>query len=235
AVQNAPNEQCTEILLEYIWTMQRAFVVNQTPEFLHILDILSSIQISDRSGEEYPALIPSQVTINNDASCMLHGISRDMRFALVLPDGGAGYAAMLKKPEEYIRLFTLLAKPHVLDMLIDIDMRSPEEHFTARLAAERLGISPQEAEEILDELSGCLMVNKLEVADASETLGVYQKNEEINLHVFLFFCGQLMHSVETIQCGINLRKKPVFHARPGSGSLTPEWNTKKEEEHLNEA
>lgn len=230
AIRSAPKESCMDTLLEYSWIMQRASIVNHTPTILHVTDMLSSVSVVDRSNEKTPDLVPCQITLNNNAGYLLHGTVTDMPFSLIFPESEKGYAAMLKRPEEYIRLFALLAKPNYLTMLIDIDTHTPEEHFTARLAAARLHISQEEAAEILDDLSRHMMVKKLEVADETGNLSVYQKDRGINLHIFLFFCGQLMRSVNTIEMSVDLRDKPVFCSSPGTGSLTPEWATKKEDE-----
>lgn len=223
AIQNAPKERCMEELLEYSWVMQRACIINQSPECVYASDMLSSLAVSDRGAQENPEHIPSQLGINIDAGFMMQGLVKDMRFSLVLPEAEQGYAAMLKRPEEYVRLFQLLAKPHYLDMLIDIDMRPPQEHFTASLAAARLGIPESLAQEILDELTLHRMVLKLNVADVGGTLSVYQKEPQINLLAFLFFCSQLMRCIGSVDMCIDLRQKPIFSAVPGTGSLVAEW------------
>lgn len=229
AILNTPKEHCMGTLLEYSWIMQRASVINNAPSFLHATDMLSSVQVVDRSGEGTPDVVPRQITLNNNMGYTLYGLVSDMRFSLILPESEKGYAAMLKRPDEYVRLFSLLAKPHYLDMLIDIDTRTPEEHFTARLAASRLNISPEEASEILDDLSRHMMVKKLKVADETGNLNVYQKDMNIHLHIFLFFCEQIMQSVNSLTMTVDLRDKPVFQSSPGTGSLTPEWVNKNQE------
>ncbi len=223
AIQNEPKESCIEKVLEYNWIMQRASITSQSQEYQFASTMLSSLEISDRSAQENPEHIPGQIVINTDSCCMLQGLARDMRFSVVLPESEGGYASMLKRPGEYVRLFQLLAKPHYLDMLIDIDMRPQTEYFTASLAASKLGIPDALAQEILDELTLHQMVVKLNVTDAAGTLCVYQKNPQINLLVFLFFCGQLMRCVESVDMCADLRQKPIFTEVPGTGSLVAGW------------
>lgn len=234
SIVSAPKEHCVEQILDYIWTMQQASVINNMPKLHSTSDIFSSIQLTDRSGEEHPEQFPEQMIINSNMGSMLYGLTKDMRFAVVLPECGNGYAGMLKNPDAYVRLFKLLSKPRYLDMLIDIDMRSPEEHFTPRLAASRLGITEAEALTILEELYEHLMVKRLELADVDGTVRIYQKEPTNTLHIFLFFCGQIMNSTETMDMCADLRKKPVFDAVPGTKCLTPEWITRNMEVSENE-
>lgn len=222
---NAPGKSGMEELLEYVWIMQRAYIANQSPEYSYISDMLSSISVADRSMEKVPEQTPAQIAIHDDRGCMLQGLAKDIRFSLILSEADGGYAAILKKPGEYVRLFQLLARPHYLEMLIDIDMRPQGEYFTASLAASRIGIPEEAAQEILDELTLRRMVLKLNVADAVGTICVYQKDNQINLPVFLFFCGQLMRCADSVDMCINLRKKPNFTDLPGTGSLVADWKT----------
>lgn len=222
---NAPGKRGMEELLEYVWIMQCAYIANQSPEYSYVSDMLSSITVADRSMEKVPEQTPAQIAIHDDRGCMLQGLAKDIRFSLILSESDDGYAAMLKKPGEYVRLFQLLAKPHYLEMLIDIDMRPQGEYFTASLAASRIGIPEEAAQEILDELTLRRMILKLNVADAAGTICVYQKDSQINLPVFLFFCGQLMRCADSVDMCINLRKKPNFTDLPGTGSLVADWKT----------
>ena len=224
-----PKEHCMEEMLRYIRVMQQTVFLNHTPELGSVLEMLPG-EVMDRSAEELSGMIPPQMVLNDEQGCMLYGMVKDLQFALVFPEPEGGWASALKQPEEYMRLFALLAKPHYLDMLIDMDMRGADEHFTVRLAAVRLGISEEEAEEILKELTKYMMAERLTVADENGTLAIYRKGMETNLVVFLLFCGEMMHSSGAVYINTNIRKKPMLMERPGTGSLMPKWTIREEEE-----
>lgn len=166
-IRNAPQEECIDLLLEYVWAMQQAAQINGMPEIEPAYTMLS-VEVVDRSQDENPWLIPSSILLCDERSCMLHGLVKDKRFAAILPEPEGGFEATLKHPEEYVRLFELLAKPHYLDMLIDVNRRKPKEYFTVRSAAVRLNIPEEEAKSILEELEHHMMLDGMEVADEED-------------------------------------------------------------------
>lgn len=219
---HTPKEHCMEEMLEYIRIMQQTAFVNHTPELYSVFELLS-LQVKDRSAEEHPEQIPSRMILNNEQGCMIYGTVKDRQFALVFPEPENGWASAMKETGEYVRFFTLLAKPHYLEMLIDMDMRKADEHFTARLAAARLGISEEEAERILDDLTEHMMAEQLTVADENGMLRIYRKGVETNLTIFLLFCEELMRSSGTMYMNADIRRKPMLAEHPGTKSLIPKW------------
>jgi hypothetical protein len=158
--------------------------------------------------------------MGNDYGTMQYGFAKDMRYAMILPAGKDGIVAKLKHPEEYRRLFSLLAKPRYLGMLIDIYMRPPGQSFTDRSAASRLKISTEEARAILDDLYNHCLVRRSEVSDEKEDLRVYSTENSNLLGVFLFFCQFMMVSANEPQMLAELRKNPGLNAIPGTNALT---------------
>ncbi len=228
-IRNAPREKCMELLLDYVWKMQEAAQINGMPELEPAYSIMPT-EPMDRSKDENPRLIPPYVLLCDERSCMQHGLVKDKRFAAIISEPEGGFEATLKKPEEYVRLFTLLAKPRYLDMLIDINRRKPKEYFTVRSAAARLGIPEGEAKGILEELYHHMMLERMEVADESGSVEVYNLSGDISLYAFLFFCDNVMRSAESMYMNVDIRKKPIFKECPGTGSLTPDWDLRDEEE-----
>lgn len=222
-IKNAPKEKCLDLLLDYVQSMQQAAQINGTPEIEQVYSILPT-EALDRSQEENPKLIPSFILLCDERSCMLHGVVKDRRFAAILPEPEGGFETTLKRPEEYVRLFTLLAKPHYLDMLIDINRRKPKEYFTVRSGAARLGISEKEAEAILEELNAAMLLECMEIADEQEMMKIYSLSSDISLYTFLFFCENMMRSDGAMCMNADIRQKPMFKEVPGTGSLTPDWD-----------
>ncbi len=228
-IKNAPQEKCMDLLLEYVWAMQQAAQINGMPEIEPVFTVMP-MEAVDRSKEENPQLIPASIVLCDERCCMLHGVVKDKRFAAILPEPEGGFEATLKRPEEYVKLFALLAKPHYLDMLIDINRRKSKEHFTVRSAAARLQISEEEAGSILEELEHYMMIDSMEVADEAGTVKIYNLSGDISLYAFLFFCDSVMRSSESMQMNADIRKTPIFKELPGTGSLTPTWELREEEE-----
>lgn len=221
-IRNAPQESCMDLLLQYIWTMQQAALVNASPELEPALSMLP-IDAVNRDGNESPQLVPASIVLCDERSYLLHGLVKDARFAAVLPEPEAGFESTLKRPEEYVKLFTLLAKPHALDMLIDMNRRKPKEHFTVRSAVARLEISEEEAGAILEELEHYMMIDSMEVADEAGTVKIYNLSADISLYAFLFFCQSVMRSSGEMQMNADIRKTPVFKEVPGTKSILPRW------------
>jgi len=224
-IKHAPKDKCMDILMELIWAMQQAAQLNARPDLASAFEMFPFDAI-DRSNEESPNLIPAHMMLCDDRSIMLHGMVTDRRFAAIIPEPDGGFESTLKHTDQYIRLFTLLAKPHYLDMLVDINRRKPGENFTPRSAASRLGIAEEEAKAILKELYHHMLLECIEVEDEHGTLEVYHLSAYTSLYVFLFFCDSVMYSAGSMQANANLREKPIFRAVPGTGSLTPDWDTR---------
>lgn len=228
-IRNAPQEKCMDLLLEYVWAMQQAAQINGMPEIEPAYTMMP-VEAVDRSKEDNPQRIPSSILMCDERSCMLHGLVKDKRFAAIVAEPEGGFEASLKNTEEYVRLFTLLAKPHYLDMLIDINRRKPKEHFTVRSASARLHISEEEANVILEELCEHMMLDSMEVADEEGTVKIYTLSGDISLYAFLFFCENVMRSSGIMHMNANLRQKPVFKELPGTGSLLPDWKLRSEKD-----
>ena len=228
-ITSAPKEQCLDRVLDYVWTMQQAAFFNGMPEFKAVMDFLP-IQVKDRSEEEHPMETPSQLMMGDDRCYMLYGTALDRRFAAIIPEPENGFASVLKKPEEYRKLFLLLAKPHCLELLIDICKRKPKEHFTERSAATRMGISEEEAKELLEELHHHVILERMEVVDEKGTMGVYHISQDVSLVSFLFFCESIMRSCGSMCMNMDMRQKPVFADTPGTGSLVPKWTLRGDDE-----
>ena len=228
-IRNAPQENCMDLLLQHIWVMQQAALVNASPELEPALSMLP-VDAVDRDGDDSPQRIPSTIILCDERSYLLHGLVKDKRFAAILPEPEDGFESALKNPEEYVKLFTLLAKPHTLDMLIDMNRRKPKEYFTVRSAAARLEISEEEAGAILEELEHYMMIDSMEVADETGTVKIYNLSADISLYAFLFFCDSVMRSSGAMQMNADIRKTPIFKELPGTNSLTPVWNLRGEEE-----
>ncbi len=227
-VKNAPKEKCMELLMEYMIKLQEAAQVNFQPDIEGVYDLLPA-ELTER-GEENQKMFPETCMVVDDRSCMMYGMVKDRLYSVALPEPEKGFASALKNTEEYIKLFTLLAKPHYLEMLVDINMRKPGEYFTVRSAASRLNISEEEAERILQELYGCLMLDRMEVSDEDCMMEVYCIGQNINLYAFLFFCEEVMQSKNTMRANAVIRETPLFSAVPGTGSMRPDWNIGEEEE-----
>ena len=225
-IKNAPKENCMDTLLDYVWAMQQAAQVNVRPEIESTYTMMS-IGVVDRSREDDAKRAPSAILLGDDRSCMLQGLVTDKRFAAILSEPEGGFEATLKHPEEYVRLFQLLAKPHYLEMLIDINRRKPKEYFTIRSAAARLAISEEEAKIILDELEQHMMLDGMEVADETGAVKIYTLSKDISLYVFLFFSEFMMRSSGAMHMNADFRSKPWFQEVPGTGSIVPGWELRK--------
>lgn len=225
AIQQTPKARRMEAICNYIWTMQMADAVSEGTRSHDLLDILHSLQKTDRRSAAAPAHQCWEVAIDHDRGISLYGLVEDMPFALVLPEPERGFASTLKKPEEYVRLFQLLSKPRYLDMLLELHCARLYGNITDRLAASRLGLSLEEARAILDDLHTHCMVYRTAVEDADSTIYIYRITQPTFLPVFLFFCRQMMASAEDANYQVSMRNNPVFSAPPGTGSVEPDWIT----------
>ena len=150
-----------------------------------------------------------------------------------MPEPEDGFSSVLKCPEAYREFFAFLSRPHYVEMLAMLYSQEPERYFTVSLAAQQLGISQQEAEEILSEFYTRRLVQDTPAKSPEGTVHIYRKLDDFSAIPFLYFAAELMRA-QSMFCTILMRQVPFFAKPIGTDSLSPNWVSRDEmNERLN--
>lgn len=225
ALMQTPEDFRLMRAAEYAWTMVKAVSSSfvDPPELFY--DILSRFDEVDRGTcGNSPGITPYLAYALHERGLMEASYAKDFKYVLVMPEPERGFASVMKKPEEYIRLFSLLTKEKRLEMLIYVNSRKLQA-FTAGLAAGVLEITEELADEILEELKRYNFVHSTKVETESGELVTYANALSSEIVPFLYFAGEFMKDQAYGALFFTGRKKPIFLEPPGSNGWNPLWKT----------
>lgn len=112
---------------------------------------MSGSEDVERKNIPEPEFVPSVTYFTHDTGIMSASVARDFHYLLLMPEPEDGYSSVMKCPEVYREFFAFLSRPHYVETLALLYSQEPERYITVSLAARQLGISQQEAEQILSE------------------------------------------------------------------------------------
>lgn len=168
--------------------------------------------------------LPSLLSVSTDEGIMKASLAADFQYVLMMPEPEDGFSSIMKNEKAYLRLFSLLEKPHRLRALYYAHTRH-DRPFSATLLGKEVGITETQAEEILSELSEHRLLQKGQVDTADGPLNTYTLRVSSALIPFLYFGAEVMHGKNQHTLVIPVRKKPLVSGQIGENSLFPNWTT----------
>ena len=223
AFQGIPQDHLFEAAYHYAYAILKATLDScEQPgeEFHRMLDTHENV---DRRGAAMPP--PYLVHVSSDLGIMSASFAKDLHYLLVMPEPEDGFASIMKSRAAYLQLFELLSRDHRLDMLLFLYGDS-REGFTASKAARELGISEEQAEEILEELHDLNFLKIMRFSSADGELKVYQPSACYALIPFLYFGSELMVSQGASWLRYDTRERAFFPAPLGTNGVATQWGTK---------
>lgn len=219
-----PAERRFERAYALAWHMMKAAATTFDPSGGSNYRFMTGIENVDRKAGDKPESVPSVVYISHDTGIMQASVAKDFHYALIMPEPEDGFASIMKYAGEYRRFFACLAEPYMVEMLAFLYTLEPKQHFTAAFAAERLGISPEAAEEVLTEMKSLRMVLDISAETPVGQLHVYHRLEDTAPIPFLYMATELMRAQDII-CAVHMRETPFLTEELGARSLSPYWRT----------
>lgn len=216
-----------ERMFTYCWSMLKSITGAFPSSGTALVPIVSGLENVERRGV-LPVPPAYHLTFDTDQGMLLSACARDLRYMFLMPEPEYGYMSAMKHKAEYLKLFSMLCRPHRLDMLLFLHGEN-RDGFSPALAARELGISVREAEEILEELYVLEFVRKTSYNTTEGRVTVYIPFPQITLIPFLFFAGQLMVSCGTTESLILMRTRPFCDKALGEDAVLPNWITRDQE------
>lgn len=234
-----------------VWEIQKALLVLEEPttdkiSMYNILDAAttknqgkgqtldqsqSQVQNSDQSPKETgEASDPEDIAIRGailemDRGYMSYGFDIfDYSFICVQPENG--FESVIKDADSLRRLFSLLSKPHCLEIFVALYRKKPNENVTGRLLAKELSLPEAEVIAVLDELHSYRLIKSMEISDTNGTIHIYSYEGSEEWVAFLLFASQLMTTDNEVKLAVNMRKKPAFSQKLGYKNSHASWEKK---------
>lgn len=221
-LQHTPPEQRMERTYSLAWHMMKETASSLAPNGDTYFRFLTTTEGVDRRSGDAPEDTPSVSYVSHDTGVMHASVAKDFHYVLIMPEPEEGFSSIMKYCDEYRRFFAFLAKPNRLEMLT---FMYSSQHFTAALAAHRLGISCEEAESILSEMYVLRLVQDIVAETPKGPLHVYRRMEDTALIPFLYTATELMRA-QNVFYTLHMREKPFFSDPLGTHNPSPNWHTR---------
>lgn len=210
---------------ELCYSMMKSYI-NSNPIYGKVVsEMFQGVHQVDRKAHDNQVLAYLPL-IKNQEGIMEAGIADDIRFFFVMPEPKEGYASVLRRKEDYHRLFQLMAAPLRFDVLVMI-YSTDHTYVTADFLADQLKAPLVTVTEALEDLNLHNFLFNQKVATAQGEMVVYQGKENEDLIPFLYFASQFMEDMNSPRLLLNTRIKPLMNAELGTGNCTPDWKIRK--------
>lgn len=132
-------------------------------------------------------------------------------FMLVMPEPENGYDDVLAYKSDYVKLFEFLGKPNALRTLYYLAGRSTTIFFKIDTLTKELGISRENAKEIIEQLLEFKLIWEATLDGGSkDNEKIYQYLADYTLIPFLAFTHTLLNRPSSFNYSTSWREKPFF-------------------------
>lgn len=201
-IRRLPEEQRLDQICRLAFAMIKFgfFPSKEPPD----IGYMKSCEMSISDGKA--VLVPS-------VSSTDHGIAtgvfaEDLSFATFFPEPAAGYKTYFSSNEEYRELFSILAQPDMLEVIMSL----AGEHskcYTPGAAAKWAGISEERAKEMLDALTKLNLTGSLDLEGDEGEISAYHLRNPFHLVPFFYF-ARLLLSTDAYYMNWTVRGKPLL-------------------------
>jgi len=200
-ITTLPEEGKLERIVRLMWEVTKYVAHRQIrpPE----IGYMEKCEIMDSRGD--PVLMRTLIVLDQG---FLSGVfANDLSYFTIFPEPEAGYAAYFSDNDSYRSLFSALARPGSLELLLYL-YSEKERFYTAEAVAKNAGRAVQETRELLELLQSVNLLNSLELELETGTVNAYKVNDSGSLVPMLYMSRYLLQEEESYHLCWNERKKP---------------------------
>lgn len=175
-----------------------------------VFQIRPSAYAHVRLGDEVSWL---RTIVADDNGIMLFVFAEDCPMTVILPEPNCGYKANLASEEEYSRLFAALGRKNAMKVVLWLASSDSVNgtYIHASTVSQGVGISQDEAEEILSELESSGLLSAMSLEYESKTIKAYSLNDDCGLVPFLYLARWISLRNSDMFCAACNRKKPYLN------------------------
>lgn len=195
------TEESPKKRLEYVYELVRASVMGCCG-FNVFGDIPDNVRASEYSN--YSLYL-------RDAGFIFGRLNANLPFMLVMPEPEKGYDDVLAYDKRAVELFAFLGMPNALRVMYFLAGRSTTIFFKLETLVKELGISRDNAKEIIDNLLKFNFIWEATLDDGTkENDNIYQYLADYTLIPFLTFTMTLASRPNSFNYNTMWREKPFF-------------------------
>ena len=195
------TEESPKKRLEYVYELVRASVMGCCG-FNVFGDIPDNVRASEYSN--YSLYL-------RDAGFIFGRLNAYLPFMLVMPEPEKGYDDVLAYDKRAVELFAFLGMPNALRVMYFLAGRSTTIFFKLETLVKELGISRDNAKEIIDNLLKFNFIWEATLDDGTkESEKIYQYLADYTLIPFLTFARTLLNRPNSFNYNTMWREKPFF-------------------------
>lgn len=187
-----PQGQRVDRLCRLVWAAAGPAISSKPEDRLDISGYESCCE-TESAEDGKPVRWLRRTRITTEDGLILGVRADDMSFAAVFPEPEQGWEAFMGSNAHCRRLFEVLAKPRCLELLEYLHSKPPlpPRRCTPGAAARPMGLDPEEAERLMDDLAGLGVLSRAELETENGLLHTYLLDGDEALVPFLYLARWL--------------------------------------------
>lgn len=195
--------------------------IKATPEdkqFTEVFNICRALLMAKGGCPRYDPLTPDILDCQYDIHSRMDFFegfmearnNADLQYFFLFPEPKCGYDKVLKYDERYVKLFSVLAKPNALKTLYFLAGRDGTMFFKRDTLVHELGISPENAKEIITDFCDIRFIWEATLNDGESSERIYQFLARCELVAFLTAARYFMIPPTSFNYNSDCRHKRYF-------------------------
>ncbi len=187
-------------------------------QFTEIFNICRALLMAKGGCPRYDPLTPDILDCQYDIHSRMDFFegfmearnNADLQYFFLFPEPKCGYDKVLKYDEQYVKLFSVLAKPNALKALYFLAGRDGTMFFKRDTLVHELGISPENAKEIITDFCDIRFIWEATLNDGESSERIYQFLARCELVAFLTAARYFMIPPNSFNYNSDCRHKRYF-------------------------
>ncbi|MBQ7870511.1 MAG: helix-turn-helix transcriptional regulator [Oscillospiraceae bacterium] len=210
-LQRTPMEQRFKRANALAWHIMKLAMSMENGASSSTFDFLTSCE-GGKLQENEDSLTPhvTDSSFSTENGIMMASIASEFKYVLIMPEPEEGYTSIMKSVESYQALFSLLARPYRLQVFLMGYSIPWGQRFTRDYVCAHLNISPDVAQEVLDDLYEHHMLENAIIHIENDHINSYRAHTGVALIPYLCFGRHLMYEGKVRSANATTRTSPLI-------------------------
>lgn len=221
-LRHTPREQHIKRATALAWHAMKMAVSLEEYGSASTFDFLTSCEDADLKNQDHSRLgYATDCSLSLESGIMLASTASNFKYVLMMPEPEEGFSSIMKSIDSYRTLFALLSRPYRLQVFLMGYSVPREERFTRDYVCAQLGIEPEVAQEVLDDLLAHHLLESMVIHTYDGRIVSYRSHTGVTVVPFLCFSQYLMFEGKRRTANATVRMSPLFKTPLPSDSDTP--------------
>lgn len=178
---------------------------------------------ADQEASSPARIQPTNCYFSSDNGLMYASVASTFKCVMFMQEPEDGFASIMNGLSDYQKLFSLFGREHRLAVYLLGFSLPPNKQFTRDYVCTQLGLTPDLAQEVLDELCEYRMLNYLSIQASDHCVDTYAVPENAAIVPFLYFGKTLMRDGKSYVLCSRRRETSLFHLAQLTGLDCSSW------------